>query len=72
MDPVVEQRDDGVGVQIWQNKGMDNNRLLQYVMRWQRWIFAGLKGLVSHQGGIKRLIKSILYYLKKDRMKVQE
>ncbi len=53
-------------------QGADNNRLLQYVMRWQRWIFAGLKGLVSHQGGMKRLIKSVLYYLKKDRMKVQE
>ena len=66
-----EQWDDGEGVQIRQNKGVDKNRLLQYVMRWQRWIFAGLKGLVSHQGGIKRLIKSILYYLKKDRMKAQ-
>ena len=53
-------------------QGVDHNQLLQYVMRWQRWIFAGLKGLVSHQGGIKRLIKSVLYYLKKDRVNVQD
>jgi RNA-directed DNA polymerase len=41
--------------------------LLQYLVRWQRWHFGGLAGLVSRQGGVQRTIKTIFYQLGIDR-----
>ena len=41
----------------------DIHRLRQYVASWQRWIFGGLDGLVSRQGGHRRTTRHILSYL---------
>ena len=44
-------------------RAADINQLLRYLERWQLWIFGGLRGLVSRQGGVRRTKKNILNYL---------
>jgi len=40
-------------------QGVSLHRLRQYVMRWCYWIWGGLKGLVSREGGMKRYWKDL-------------
>lgn len=42
----------------------DTDQLLRYLKRWQQWIFAGLNKQVSLQGGLRRITRYILSYLK--------
>ena len=51
-------------------RGVDQSRLLS-ICYFKRWLFGGLKGLVSRQGGIKRLVKSILNHLNINIVKIQ-
>ena len=41
------------------------HRLRLYIAHWQRYYYAGLKRIVSRQGGVNRNIKRCLHYLKK-------
>jgi len=34
-------------------QGADATRLWQYVIRWTRWLWAGVDGMVSMKGGVK-------------------
>ena len=47
---------------LYEREG-DIHRLRQYVASWQRWIFGGLDGLVSRQGGHRRTTRHILSHL---------
>jgi len=45
-------------------QGASSCRLWQYVSRWTRWLWAGMDGLVSRKGGVKRYMVPILKQLR--------
>ena len=45
----------------------DRHRLRQYVLRWQRWHWGGLDGIVSRRGGTERTWYHVLTHLGRER-----